>query len=201
MKDKPIGTAKLKTYIDITRITIVICWISLFAFWAIKLFGGNFFEIVVQNENFIKFSDIVQNTWVKYLVSFITIAVAKYFTFGAICQKFTFKGTQLLVVILSIISIWYVVNFSNNDFLKMWYAYGVMALIGIFYQKGFKKSFGFLAIIFEVVFNVLSVLIRNIPMVATSNYLIAFIGIFDMYIMTVLYYLYSNLLKLQKEIK
>jgi hypothetical protein len=94
MEDKYTGTAKLKTYIHITRITIALCWIALFAFWAIKLFGGNWFEIVVENKNFIKFSNIVQNTWVKYLVSLFTIAVAKYLTFGAICQKFYFKGKQ-----------------------------------------------------------------------------------------------------------
>jgi hypothetical protein len=201
MKDKPIGTAKLKTYIDITRITIVICWISLFAFWAIKLFGGNFFEIVVQNENFIKFSDMVQNTWVKYLVSFITIAVAKYFTFGAICQKFTFKGTQLLVVLLSIIMIWTFANFCENDFLQMYGGYIIFIAIGAFYQKGWKKTFGLLAIVFEVLFNVLSVLIRGLELSLSTNYLIIFIGIFDMYIMTVLYYLYSNLIKLIKETK
>ena len=192
---------KLKTYIDITKMTIGICWISLFAFWAIKLFGGNFFEIVVQNENFIAFSDMVQNTWLKYLVSFITIAVAKYLTFGAICQEFTFKGKQLLVISIAIVSIWAVVNFSNNDFLIMWYAYAVMIIIAILYQKGWKKSFGLLAILFEVGFNVLSVLIRGLELSLNTNYLIIFIGIFDMYIMTALYYLYSNLIKMEKEIK
>lgn len=200
MRNNPIGTAKLKTYIDITRVTILICWVSLFCFWAIKLFGGNFFEIVVQNENFIKFSDMVQNSWLKYLVSFITISVAKYLTFGAICQKFRFKGFQRIVIFLSIIMIWTFANFCDNMFLKMYGGYIIFIAVGVFYQKKWKKSFGLLAIIFEVIFNVVSVLIRNIPMIATSNYLIAFIGIFDMYIMTALYYLYSNLINLKKEI-
>ena len=191
---------KLKTYIDITKMTIGICWISLFAFWAIKLFGGNFFEIVVQNENFIAFSDMVQNTWLKYLVSFITIAVAKYLTFGAICQEFTFKGKQLLVISIAIVSIWAVVNFSNNDFLIMWYAYAVMIIIAILYQKGWKKSFGLLAICLELIFIVLSSIIRDLPLEVSNNYMISIIMSIDLYIMATLYFLYSNLIKLKKEI-
>lgn len=201
MENKNIGTAKLKTYIQITRITIVICWIALFAFWTIKLFGGNFFEIIVQNENFIKFSDIVQNTWVKYLVSFITIAVAKYLTFGAICQRFYFTGKQLLFVILSIISIWAVVNFSNSDFLKMWYAYIIMVIFGLLYQKKWKKMFGLLGVVFDCSFSIISAVVRNLPVEVFSNYLLTFILIIDMYIMTALYYLYANLIKMKKEIK
>ena len=173
----------------------------LFAFWAIKLFGGNWFEIVVENKNFIKFSNMVQNTWVKYLVSFITIAVAKYLTFGAICQKFYFKGKQLLLVILSTIYIWYCANFSNNKFMIMFGVYIPFILLVIIYQKGWKKSFGVIAIVLETIFSVISALTRNIPIVVMSNYLIAIVFSVDLYIMCALYYLYSNLIKLKKEIK
>ena len=120
MQDKFIGTAKLKTYIQITRITIVICWISLLAFWAIKLFGGNFFEIVVENDNFVKFSEKIETTWLKYLVSFITVSVANYLIIGAICQKFYFKGKQAVVVGLAIFSIWVVSNFVPLSFFNFW---------------------------------------------------------------------------------
>ena len=199
--NKTINKEKLKTYIQITRITIVICWISLFAFWAIKLFGGNWFEIVVKNDNFIKFSQKVETTWLKYLVSFITIAVAKYLTFGAICQEFRFKGKQRVIVWACIISIWAGVNFLNSDFIKMWYAYIVMVAIGFIYQKGWKKLFGVLGAIFDCSFSIISATIRNLPIEVFSNYLLTFVLIVDMFIMTALYYLYSNLNKLKKEIK
>ena len=194
---------KLKTYIEITRITIVICWISLFAFWAIKLFGGNFFEVVVENENFVKFSEMVETTWLKYLVSFITIAVAKYLTFGAICQKFYFKGKQLAFVLFGIVSIWAVSNFVPLGKLQFpaWYAYVVFIIASCKYQKGWKKLFGVLAIALETIFSVVSALVRNIPVDIISNYLILSIFIFDLYLMLGLYYLYSNLNKLKKEIK
>lgn len=191
---------KIKTYIDITKATIGICWISLFAFWTIKLFGGNFFEIVVQNENFISFSNLVETTWLKYLVSFITIAVAKYLTFGAICQKFVFKGKQLLFVSISIIFVWYCVNFSNNEFIIMYGGYITFVLASTIYQKQWKKLLGFLAIALEIVFALVSMITRNLPIEVMSNYLVTAIFIFDLYLMTALYYLYSNLIKMKKEI-
>ena len=192
---------KLKTYIDITRITIVICWISLFVFWAIKLFGGNFFEIAVQNENFIKFTDIVQNTWVKYLVSLITIAVAKYLTFGSICQKFVFKGKDLAFLSFSIISIWAVSNFVPMGKLQFpaWYGYLLYVLAGFLYKKGWKKSFGLIAIGLETAFTVISYVIRNLPILVANNYLIGIILSIDFYIMLALYYLYINLIKEKKQ--
>lgn len=198
IKDKE----KIKTYIDITKATIGICWFSLFAFWAIKLFGGNFFEIVVQNENFIAFSNLVETTWLKYLVSLFTIGVANYLMIGAICQKFYFKGTQALIIALAIISMWAVANFVPVSFLnmKVWYGYIVILLIGIFYQKGKARFNGIIAIALEFVFSTISMVVRNLPIETMSNYLITAIFIFDLYLMTALYYLYSNLIKMKKEI-
>ena len=185
MKEKTIDNEKLKTYIQITRITIVICWVALFAFWAIKLFGGNWFEIAVQNENFVKFSQKVETTWLKYLVSFITIAIAKYLTFGAICQKFVFKGKDLAFVLFGIVSIWAVSNFVPLGKLQFpaWYAYLIFIIASCMYQKGWRKSFGLFAIIFETVFTLISTIIRNVEFVVLSNYLIILVLSLDMYIM------------------
>ena len=83
---------RLQMYESLTKITIVLCWLSLFSFWAIKRFGGNLFEIMVENQNFIKFSNLVQNTWVKYLVSFFTTMFGNLIMFCAISQTFFFKG-------------------------------------------------------------------------------------------------------------
>lgn len=186
-------------YESLTKITIVLCWLSLFSFWAIKLFGGNWFEIIVSNENFVKFSDLVQNTWLKYLVSFFTIFFARYFIFCAICQKFTFKGGELIVMILFIISVWFVANFGNFQPIQATYVYIVMAVIGIVYHKSWKRLYGILAIALEFVFTTISMLVRNIPIHILDDYLITFILIIDVNIMIVLYYLYSNLLRIRKE--
>ena len=190
---------RLQMYISVTKITIILCWLSLFAFWAIKIFGGNWFEIMVENENFVKFSYAVENTWLKYLVNFITIFIARYFIFCAICQKATFKGWKLLLVVCLIISAWVIVNFGNVQIIQMNYLYVVAILIGAIFQKGWKRLFGLLSIVLELLFTTISMLVRNIPVVVLDNYFIAIILSIDFYIMVILYYLYSNLLRLKRE--
>lgn len=193
MKDKE----KLSMYVDITRITITLCWVALIAFWCLKLFGGNWFEIMVENENFIKFSELVQNSWLKYLVSFITISVGNYFMFGAISQNIVFKGKTLILVIVFITSIWAVSNFVPLSFLFLpfWYGYFVVILFGIIEQVGWKKLYGVLAIVLEFLFSTISMATRNINASILSDYLSSLILSIDVYLMIILYYLYTNLSK------
>lgn len=202
MNDPPFGTAKLKTYIHITKITIRICWCALFACWAIKWFGGNWFETATNNANFIAFSKAIETTWLKYLVSFITIFIANYLMICAICQRFYFKGLQAVIVCALIVSMWAVVNFIPVEFvgLPYWYGYLVLIGVGIAYQKGWRKLFGIVAILFEFVFSTISMQVRNLPVDIVSDYLTLLILSIDMYIMTALYYLYSNFIKMKKEL-
>ena len=188
---------RLQMYESITKITIVLCWLSLFSFWAIKLFGGNWFEIMVHNENFIKFSNIVQNTWLKHLVSFITISICNYLMVGAIIQKFVFKGKDLILLFSSIISIWIVANFIDIPILKLTFGYFVFTIIGILKNKGLNKLLGLISVALDFAFSTISMITRNIDVEVLSNYFIAIIGSIDLYIMYGLYYLYSNLMKLK----
>lgn len=192
---------KLSMYIDITKTTIVLCWVSLVAFWCLKMFGGEFFEIMVENENFLKFSELVQNTWLKYLVSFFTITIGNYFMFGAIAQKFVFKGKDLAIVLSLIVSLWFVVNFIPNFlYLSFWYGYVIIIGWGVFCQKSWAKLNGVLAVALQFVFTTLSLIIRDISLTIVDNYLVLLILTIDLYIMYILYYLFSNLIRLKKEI-
>lgn len=191
---------KLSMYVDITKITIIICWVSLIGFWLLKIFGGNFFEIMVENENFLKFSDLVQHTWVKYLYSLISMSVSNYLIFGAVLQKFVFKGKELIYVFFSVLSMWAVVNFVNVPILTMIYGYLPIIVSGFLFHSGKKKILGILAIILELLFSTISILVRNIDMVISSNYLISIIMSIDMYLMALIYYMYSNFIRLKKEI-
>ena len=185
-------------YISVTRIAIILCWLSLFSFWALKIFGGNFFEIMVENENFLKFSNFVGNSWLRYLSSFITIFIAQFFIIGAICQRFYFKGKSSIFITICILSIWIVADFVNVDIIKMFYGYIVLIFIGAIYNKGKKRMLGILAIIFEFVFSTLCMITKNLQLSIIDDYLIYFIGSIDLYIMYSLYYLYSNLIRMRK---
>lgn len=195
MKDKE----RLSMYVDITRITITLCWIALIAFWCLKLFGGNWFEIMVQNENFIKFCKFAEKSWLKDLINLFTIIVTNYFLFGAISQKFYFPIKKTFIIIGLLVSMWAIRFLPNILGLHFWYGYLVIILYGIFVQKGYKKWFGVLGVLINFVFTTISIFVRNLPLELTTNFLIGNILLIDMYIMYVLYYLYFNLIRLEKE--
>lgn len=191
---------KLATYIDITKQTIVICWIALFSFWAIKLFGGNFFEILVGNENFVKFSQLVQNTWLKHIGSFISITLSYYLLWGAIFQKVLFKGKFLYLYLVTSISVWIICSFFDIAILEMFYGYTLLIVFSIIINKGYKKANGFICVLLDFVFATISMFTRSIELSVITDYLILMIASIDMYIMYALYFLYSILLKIKKGI-
>lgn len=196
---KNIDKDRLQMYISITRITIILCWLSLFTFWIVKLIGYDIFRIAVSNENFLKFSDLVQNSWLKYLVSFITISIVYYFMFGAVLQKFLLKGKDFILFLSSVISVWVVVNFVNIAILEMFLGYAIITVVGIVKQNRWKKLLGALTVALDFFFVTISMITRSIELQVTTNYFVLLILSIDVDLMFCLYYLYSNLIKLKKE--
>lgn len=186
-------------YISLTKITIVLCWLSLFSFWAIKIFGGNWFEIMVENENFVKFSDTVQNTWLKYITSLISTGIAHYFVLGAIFQKAKFDKLRFGIYAFSFVSAWAVANFVELLFLKVSYAYIVFTIIALIFNKGKRKINGMLFTFIDFVFTTISMITRNLQLSLIKNYLILMILSYDVYIMYCLYFLYCILIKMKGE--
>lgn len=190
---------RLQMYVSLTKITIVLCWLSLFSFWAIKLFGGNWFEIIVNNDNFVKFSNYVQNTWLVYLSTLITTIIANHFTFCSISEKFFLKGKKLAFLLFADISSWFVVSFVNIETLKMCYGYITIIVFAIIFQKSWKKLYGLLAFVLETAFLALSMLTRNVQLKYVDNLLMTYILSIDFYIMYAIYYLHLNLIRIKKE--
>jgi hypothetical protein len=174
--------------------------VALIAFWCLKLFGGNWFEIVVENENFIKFCNYAENSWIQYVTSLFSIFFSNFFMFCAIKQEFLPRGKSLLAIFLLILSMWFVVKFIPH-FLEMqfWYGYVVIIVYGLLVQKGIKRLFGVLGVILSFAFSTISILVRNLPLEITYNYLIGNILMIDIYLMYILHYLYSNLSKLKEK--
>ena len=198
---KNIDKDRLQMYVSIVRITIVLCWLSLFSFWIVKIFCNEIFEIAVQNENFIKFSDLLQNTWLKHLVSFVTISVSSYLMLGAVFQNAKLKEWKLFYYIFLAITSWIVANFVNVQIIKLLWSYTVVLIASLIFNIGWKKLLGFICIALDFAFCTLSMITRNIDIVVLSNYFVALILSIDLYIMYALYYLYSNLLRMKKEKK
>ena len=191
---------RLQMYISVTRIAIVLCWLSLFSFWALKIFGGNFFEIMVENENFIRFCQYAENSWIRHLINFVTISIVNIFMYGAVRQKFFFNRFELLAFIVITISIWAIRFAPNFLFIHLWFSYSIIIIYGIITNKGKAKFNGIICCALDFLFSTISMLVRNIPIKICDNFIVGNILLIDMYIMYSLYYLYSNLSRIKKEL-
>ena len=67
---------------------IITSWVVLIACFLIKILGGNWFELAVENEKFILFCNFIDNTPdVKILLTAVIYCVSTYFVVCAIVKK------------------------------------------------------------------------------------------------------------------
>ena len=181
---------------------IVVCWIALAICFGIKLFGGNLFEIMCENENFIKVCDYADSHWwAYYLISSIYCLINVYFFTLAIMQKTKYNNWQIIVVVITVL--------SCNLLKAMGTIIGLIADVWqvilmpfIFVIKEKKKYKNILiANILLVVFQFLSLIAKNVGLIVMSNdgALVAAIYSIDVLLMVLLYFGYSNIIK-RKEI-
>ena len=85
-----------------------ICWVSLFVCFTIKIFGGDFFNILCEHENFARFCNFIDNHIVgKIILGFISTFICNTLFYLAICRKL--KLTKLETIIVIILSFIFVV--------------------------------------------------------------------------------------------
>ena len=76
----------------ILKRAIIACWVILIVCFIIKLFGGNFFNIISNNERFIQLCKFIDNTWLYYVVGYINYIFAGYiYTFAIIGKINNYK--------------------------------------------------------------------------------------------------------------
>ena len=194
--------AKLKEFIK-SPYGLIICisWIALIICLIIKLFGGNWFELWLNNDKFIGFCEFVDNTqWLKMILACV-ICVAT--TIPAMCVFLNVKKLNLnqyllfipLMITKSILG-WYI----------LWLAYVLDIFILIIIPlilckfKNWKRTiFGNILVI---LFQFLTLAVRNLNVGTGFNenntFLIQTLYQVDYYLMILLFYLY-NTKKLKKE--
>lgn len=185
---------------------IALCWIMLVACFIVKLFGGNWFEVVCTNEHFIMVCDFIDNN--KFL--WCVVGISTYITSSsliifsclksgnklnktnkalvflclAICWSSQFISSifKCFIEILAIIALPIILNVWNSkeklkEIKNVWY-YGIICAC---------VTFGFQAISF---------ITRNIGIVIVDDStLLSLILLIDYYIMSFLFYLHSKLLR------
>ena len=165
---------------------IISCWVVLIACFLIKIFGGNWFEIICENQNFINICEWLDGSWVKYIVATLVYASSSYLIYLCLTKQKLLDDWWILLILIPApllkdkiailgwlidISVWIVIPLIKGKF-KNW----LYVLIGI-------------ALI--IAFQFISLLTKNITINLTNEpSLVALIMQVDYYIMIILYYLY-----------
>ena len=177
---------------------IVVCWIALAICFGIKLFGGNLFEIMCENENFIKVCEYADNHWwAYYIISSIYCFANVYFFTLAIMQDTKYKKWQLIIVISTVLICNLLKSFDTIIGLlaDVWQLIGMPFVFILKDRKKYKNVI--IANVLLLIFQFASAIIKNVDIVVMSNdrALIASIFSIDVILMVLLYFGYSNLIK------
>ena len=176
---------------------IVVCWIALAICFGIKLFGGNLFEIMCNNENFIKVCEYADNHWWAYYLMGATQCLISLYFFGlAVAQRYKYKKWELICLILTVLVGSAIKMFSNSGgfIFDIWQGFVFPAiLIGKNYKSYWKILY---ANVLLMIFQLASMFVKNIHvLVLGDSILIGTIFSIDVWLMLILYYAYSNILK------
>lgn len=193
-------TEKLNKTKYLSRL-IVVCWIALAICFIIKIFFGNLFDIMCQNENFMAICDYADtHLWLNYLMSALYCFISLYFFTLAILQEIKYERWQLIVVILTVVigtALKMQMSFISVIF-DVWQFFGMPML---FLGKRFRLYWRILlANVLLIVFQLASMYIKN---AYTSDFydsmMIGCIYSLDVLIMVILYYAYCNVKRKEKE--
>ena len=193
-----------KVLVDKARLlrrVIIISWISLALCFVIKIFGGNFFEIMCENPNYKALCEYADtHLWLKFTIGFVSALYCQSLYNLSIIQEYKYKLWQFFCTLFCVLLNSIVRLFYNGtwtlllDFLL--FAGLPMILLG----KKYKRYYQILiAWVITFLLQVVSLLVKNIGLVNVGEtYFVGLIYSMDIYIMCFLYYLYRNFEKERK---
>lgn len=176
---------------------IIVCWVALAICFGIKLFGGNLFEIMCENENFIKVCEYADNHfWADYVLSCSYSLFAMYFLILAMCGKRKYDKWQFVILVATVIIGNFIKMFSNGigGAFDFWQSIIMPCVFTIKTPK--RHKFVVLGNVLLLAFQMISIYVKNIDFIIVTDYglLTGIIYSIDVLIMIIIYYLYSNIL-------
>lgn len=179
---------------------IITCWALLGICFIIKLFGGNWFELSTENQRFINFCNMVDNTmWLKMILALFLCLFSTYFFICLLLnkEKLNLKEILLFGILTAIKSIvsWYI------DWLPIVLDCFILVLIPLILCK-FKNWKRIIIVnVLVVCFQFISVIIRNMSFLFVGNSFIEqTLMQIDYYILLFIYYLYNRRYFIKKEV-
>ena len=194
--------AKIKDFIKSPYgLIILISWIALIICLIVKLFGGNWFELWLENDNFIKFCEFVDETiWLKRTLAVIIAITSTYPIMCLIYNVKYYKGLWIflyvVIMILKSLSSWYflVVSYIMDAL--------ILIIIPMIITKNWKRPIIVNIIILGL--QLMTLAVRNLNVGTGFNvnntFIIQVLYQIDYYLMLILLYLY-NIKKMNKEVK
>ena len=185
----------------VLRRAILICWALLFACFALKLFGGNYFEIVVNSPKFVEFCQFLDSNIVLYgLIGLISSLLSYALFYLALLRQLWFTKRQFIVYVISVLFSCIVrIVFDNEGIFSI-----IINILNVVQcvvmpfvlRIDFSKRYIFRVIIGNILnfaFQFIAIITKDIGIkFITGSSLQMLIFTIDVYIMLGLYYLYSN---------
>lgn len=180
---------------------IIGAWITLALCFVIKLFGGNFFNIICENENFIAVCNYADNhLWLNYLISAVYCFISLYFFDLAILGEYKYKKWQFILVILtSLIGTFIkIISVTYGWVFDIWqFALLPILFLGKAFRSYWKVPF---SVVLLLIFQIISMYVKDLKLLTLGDsILVGVIFSIDVLIMIILYYLYANFIKNKKE--
>ena len=185
---------------------IILCWILLFICFIIKIFGGNFFNIVCNNERFVKLCEFIDSTLIYYLIAFIFYLPSTFIYYYTVSCVGNLNKRNSIIIILSCI-ICFCIKWINHTIgmILEFISYFIITYI-ICKTNGKSNKESLLRIIIGFILNnlfqIVSLFVKNLGLfkIMENNSLIQIIFSIDYYIMLILYLLYSLKIYIKKEV-
>lgn len=184
---------------------IALCWIMLVACFVVKLFGGNWFEVVCTNEHFLQVCKFIENNRIVYeTISFVMYVVPTVFIVLSFSLVPNPSAKQVAAIVYVLIFLWSTTFVSLNLKLFLEPIAFIILPIGLNYAKSkdtnfksvLKKTwyYGMVGYAMSFSFQLISLLTRNLGIkIISDDVVVTFIMLIDYYIMLLLYYLYVKL--------
>ena len=164
-----------------TRLLAVL-WGTLLVCFAIKMLGGNLFEIIATNQTYIKMCELLEKSKLYYVVYFPFYVLSCYIPILVISrEKPKKKDLILLIPILGI----YVIKVFNNS---IGFAFEILMYFIVSFMCSKKPWRALETIIVTLLFQIISLITKNIGYkLDYENVITSLIYMFDYYIMMLIY--------------
>ena len=182
----------------VLKTMVALVMIFLCAFYVLKIFFPEQFIMVIENEHLVKVGAYVDtHLWLYIMVSSVTSFITYWMYLCAVNKKWYLNWKELVAVLVVIAVTQTLYSFEST--INLASGICIIAMICLPLIGGAKLKDVALVFSFNYLAQLLSTLIRSLPMLLTNvNFMTIFLMTLEQYFWLLLFYLYGNM---EKEVK